>query len=208
MISSLRKAFPVLASVLLLLQGLVFSQNLDIKILRDINLHRNRSLDNSFLAFTNSANYVSAGVPLVMLGVGLLQKDSTAIRNGLLIGASLLTAASISTLLKYSLDRPRPFVTYPDIQKCADGGSPSFPSGHTSDAFAMATSVSLVHPKWYIIAPAFIWAGAVGYSRMDLGVHYPSDVLVGAFVGAGSAYLCHVINKRLNPLSFYKKKGK
>jgi len=197
MISSLHKAIPILASVLLLSHGVIYSQNLDIEILRDINLHRNHNLDNSFLALTKSAVFVSSGVPIVLFGAGLLKRDSSAIRNGLLIGATILTAASISTLLKYSVDRPRPFVTYPDIQKCAEGGSPSFPSGHTSNAFAMATAVSLAYPEWYIIAPAYLWAGTVGYSRMDLGLHYPSDVLFGAILGAGSAYLCHVINLKL-----------
>ena len=64
-------------------------------------------------------------------------------------------------------------------------------------AFATATSLSLTYPKWYIIVPAYSWAGAVGYSRMHLGVHYPSDVFIGALVGAGSAWLTHAMNKKL-----------
>jgi membrane-associated phospholipid phosphatase len=85
------------------------------------------------------------------------------------------------------------------VQNIAGGGSYSFPSGHTSDAFALATSVTVAYPKWYIIAPAFTWATAVGYSRMHLGVHYPKDVIAGAIVGAGSAYLSCKINKWLFP---------
>lgn len=89
--------------------------------------------------------------------------------------------------MKYGFNRKRPFVTYPDlITKKSEAGSPSFPSGHTSQAFATATSLSLAYPKWYVIAPSLLWAGAVGYSRMELGVHYPSDVLVGALIGIGS----------------------
>jgi membrane-associated phospholipid phosphatase len=57
-------------------------------------------------------------------------------------------------------------------------------------AFALATSLSLSYPKCYIIVPSFAWASSVGYSRMDLGVHYPSDVLAGAIVGA-VVPLCH-----------------
>lgn len=63
--------------------------------------------------------------------------------------------------------------------------------------FALATSLSLSYPKWYIIVPSYAWAGSVGYSRMDLGVHYPSDVLAGAVIGAGSAWLTYYINKKL-----------
>jgi membrane-associated phospholipid phosphatase len=58
-------------------------------------------------------------------------------------------------------------------------------------AFAAATTISLQYPKWYVIAPAFIYASGVGYSRMYLGVHYPTDVLAGAVLGAGSSFVTH-----------------
>ena len=100
--------------------------------------------------------------------------------------------------MKYAINRPRPFESYPyEIEKLASAGSPSFPSGHTSEAFSTATSLSLAFPKWYVITPAFLWASAVGYSRMDLGVHYPSDVIMGAVVGSGSAFLTDYINNKL-----------
>ena len=101
--------------------------------------------------------------------------------------------------MKYSVGRERPFVTYTDIinksgKPCND---PSFPSGHTSTAFTLATSLSLEYPKWYVIVPAYTYASTVAYSRMHLGVHYPSDVLVGALIGSGCAYITHVVNKKL-----------
>lgn len=194
---SMRKAIPVFTIMIVFFCTTGYTRNSDIDILRSINLQRNDHLDNLFLAVTNSAFLISAGIPVILLGTGLWRKDSTTLKNGFLIGVSLVTAASFSTLLKYGVDRPRPFETYPDIQKCTGGGSPSFPSGHTSDAFALATAVCLMYPKWYIIGPAFIWAGAVGYSRMDLGVHYPTDILAGALLGSASAYLCSIINKKL-----------
>jgi undecaprenyl-diphosphatase len=100
--------------------------------------------------------------------------------------------------MKYTFDRDRPFITYPDITKKSGAGSPSFPSGHTSSAFALATSLSLTYPKWYVIASSYTWAGTVAFSRMDLGVHYPSDILAGALVGGGCAWLTHVVNKKLS----------
>jgi membrane-associated phospholipid phosphatase len=184
--------------VILLLQCALYSQNPDISLLRDINLNRDKNLDNTFIAATNSAEFLSIGVPIVLLGEGLLTKDSLTKRNAVYIGVSVLTATALSTGIKYCVNRPRPNVSYPDIQSLIAEGDPSFPSSHVSDAFALATTVSISYPKWYIIAPAYIWAGAVGYSRMDLGVHYPSDVLAGALLGVGSAFLCSVINHMIN----------
>ena len=118
-----------------------------------------------------------------------------------MLSTSLLSSLMVFGL-KSTIKRDRPFKTYPDIIKHTHGCSYSMPSGHTSICFATATSVSLIYPKWYVIAPMYTWASLVGYSRMYLGVHYPSDVLAGALVGSGSAigthYLFKYIKKRVS----------
>lgn len=172
------------------------AQNLDIELLRKINLERNPALDPTFKFVTNSVAPIGIGAPLIVTSIGFIQNDKSLKNKGYYIGATLLTSTIITTSMKFAIDRERPFVTYPDIQKLTGAGSPSFPSGHTSEAFSTATSLSFAFPKWYVIAPAYVWAGAAGYSRMHLGVHYPSDVVVGALVGAGSAWLCHELNER------------
>ena len=172
------------------------AQNLDIDLLRKINIERNAALDPTFKFVTNSVAPIGLAAPLLVTSIGFIQKDKTLQNKGYYMGATLLTSALITTSLKFAIDKDRPFVTYPEIQKLTSAGSPSFPSGHTSEAFATATSLSLAFPKWYVIAPSFIWASAAGYSRMHLGVHYPSDVLVGVLIGSGSAWLCHELNKR------------
>ena len=184
--------------LLLLFSANCFSQNADIDLLKEINLNRNKSLDPTFRFNTNTATPLSFATPVIVFSVGLIKKDSTLKSKGIYLGETVLVAAFISTALKYSVNRDRPFVTYPFIEKATSGGSPSFPSGHTSTAFATATSLSIAFPKWYVIAPSFLLAGAVGYSRMDLGVHYPSDVLAGAIVGSGSAFLSYELNKWIN----------
>jgi len=184
--------------IVLFLPVLLSSQNIDIDLLRNINLNRNKNLDGFYRGITNSAAPVAFGVPVVLFGYGLVKKDTAAKHNGIYIGASVIVASGTAYVLKYIVNRPRPYVTYPDIENVTSEGSPSFPSNHTSMAFSLATSVSIVYPKWYIITPSYIWAGAVGYSRMDLGVHYPSDVLMGAIIGAGSAYLCYKGQQWLN----------
>ena len=73
----------------------------------------------------------------------------------------------------------------------------SFPSGHTSIAFSAAASLSIQLKKWYATLAAYLCATSVGYSKIYLGEHYPSDVLAGAAVGLGSAYLAHWLNDKL-----------
>lgn len=184
--------------LLLLLPVTLFSQNLDIRILRQINEHRNTHLDGTFKTISNSVSPISIGAPLLILGAGFIEKDKELKQKGLAVAESFLVTTLVATGLKHAINRPRPFETYPDIQKLSAGGSSSFPSGHTSDAFSTATSLSLAFPKWYVIAPSYTYAALVGYSRMHLGVHYPSDVLAGAIVGAGSAYLCYKAQKWIN----------
>jgi len=65
--------------------------------------------------------------------------------------------------------------------------SSSFPSGHTASAFAFATAAGAVRPA--LSAPLRVLATLVGYSRVHTGVHYPADVLAGAFIGVSSAEL-------------------
>jgi membrane-associated phospholipid phosphatase len=176
----------------------VFSQNLDIRILRSINSPETLPADKIFQFMSNSDAYISLGIPATMATVGLIRHDEKLLRNSCVTLVSIGVSSVLTLAMKYSVNRARPYITYPDIVKKSAGGSPSFPSGHTSMAFATATSLSLEYPKWYVIVPAYTWAGTVGYSRMHLGVHYPSDVLIGAIVGAGSAWLTYTVNKKLN----------
>ncbi len=180
--------------ILLTLNFYSFSQNVDIDLLKSINLNRNKSYDPTFRLITNSVTPFTIAFPVGFIAIAIIKKDSVSKSNVILVCSTLLIEGVVSGSLKYGVNRPRPFTTYPFIEKATSGGSPSFPSGHTSSAFALATSVSIACPKWYVITPSFLWASAVGYSRMDLGVHYPSDVLAGAIVGSGSAYLAYKIN--------------
>jgi membrane-associated phospholipid phosphatase len=176
---------------------LVNGQNADISLLRDINHHRIEGSDPFFEGVTNSTSIVGFSIPTLITGYGLIKHDTITLDKGIEIGTALLVSGAVTLILKKLVNRPRPFTTYPDIEKLTSGGSGSFPSGHTSMAFATATSLSLVYPKWYVIAPSFLWASTVAYSRMDLGVHYPSDILGGVVVGTLSAYLSHKINLAL-----------
>lgn len=168
----------------------------DIGLLRAIYENRNPVFDTTFIVITNSAAAIAFGIPVIMLLIAMFRKIAGLRRNALLLIMPVALSAIVANILKYIIDSPRPFVIYPFIVKLSSGGSPSFPSGHTADAFAFAVAVCLVYPKWYTIIPGLIWASLVGYSRMSLGVHFPSDVLAGAIIGSAFAIAYIIIARK------------
>lgn len=171
------------------------TQNIDIDLLHNIQSNSSSFGRNTSKFISKSTYAVCIATPLVMGTVSLIEKDDELLKNTIYVGASLAVTTLLTFSVKYSVDRTRPYDQYPGLIYPYDReSSPSFPSGHTSVAFSLATSLSIKYPKWYVIAPCYLWAGSVGYSRMNLGSHYPSDVLVGAVLGSGSAFLTHKIN--------------
>lgn len=171
-------------------------QDFELEVLRIINVNRNPDFDGFFQAITDTAFYVAFGVPLILLIASRVWKNLKLGKKPYYLFSVVVSSAILSNILKYAINRPRPFNTYSIIEKISAGGSPSFPSGHTSDAFAIATALSIAYPKWYIIILAYAWAFTVAYSRMFLGVHYLSDVIAGATIGIGLAILGKVLLKK------------
>ncbi len=188
----------ITATLFLVIPSNLYSQNIDITLLKYINLNRNKALDELFKAFSNYTAIIAYGLPLILLGYSFFKKNTKTRKKAYYIGISVIISGIISTIIKHSINRPRPFITYTFIEKVSSGGSPSFPSGHTTDAFAFATAVSIAYPKWYVIISSYTWAGIIGYSRMNLGVHYPSDVLAGIFLGSSTAFILYKFQKWIN----------
>jgi len=134
---------------------------------------------------------ITLGLPMGWIAIGLIEKNNTRTEEGLKWLAAQLVNGGATLVIKAAVNRPRPAVSDPTLIALEDARIHSFPSGHTSSAFALATSVSLDHPQWYVIAPAYLYASWVAYSRCYLGVHYPSDVLAGAALGTASAWITH-----------------
>ncbi len=144
-----------------------------------------------------TAKPISIAVPIGLFAVSLIEHDKTLANNSYEMAAGLALTAIVTQGLKTISDRPRPYYSYSDIYPDEWKDNSSFPSGHTSFAFSTATSLALHTKKWYITVPAFAWATSVGYSRMYLGQHYPSDVFAGAITGMAGAYAAHWLNKKL-----------
>lgn len=141
-------------------------------------------------------------IPATIIGIwsdGYFRKDKVMMRNGYKSAISIGLAAITSAGLKLAINRPRPARQYPqDIIPRTHAGPYSFPSGHSTSAFAMATALTLSYREWYVALPAYVYAGFVGYSRMRLGVHFPSDVLGGMLIGIGSGFLVWKLDAVLN----------
>jgi membrane-associated phospholipid phosphatase len=171
------------------------AQNADIRLLRSINHPALPNWDKTMRFTSNSVAPMMVALPVGMLVYNLAAKKDKPFLGPLVVAGTLGLNTVFTIGLKKAVNRPRPFVTYNDIeQRDQHVGPYSFPSGHTSSAFAMATAFSFAYPKWYVIAPSFAYAGLVAYSRMRLGVHYPSDVLAGAMIGT----ICGLVGWQAN----------
>lgn len=149
-----------------------------------------------FQFISDTTTLVSVAVVSLILLLSIIKKSKTTRVKVFLLAIVLILVALMSQGLKFFIERDRPFKTYPHIEKLSEAGSSSFPSGHAMEAFALATALSLLFPKKKTIIPVFLWAILVAYSRMALGVHYPSDVLAGILIGILLGWIVPWIFKR------------
>jgi undecaprenyl-diphosphatase len=165
-------------------------------MLRAINKNEHPNWDKTMKLTSASIYPVMVIAPGSLILSGYVNNDKIMMRNGVKTGVAIGLNVLLTTGLKYTINRKRPYEQYPnDIVKRTDASGFSFPSGHTSAAFATATAVTLSTKKWYVAVPSYAYACAVGYSRMRLGVHFPSDVLGGMILGIGSSLLVFQIDK-------------
>jgi len=141
----------------------------------------------------------AAAIVLLLLFVPGVRRR-IAQRAALAAGASVGLALLVAHLLASAIDRPRPFVAHAATIHpfLAHAAAPSFPSEHAAAAFAIATAVVFRVKGW---GTALLGLAAVlAAGRVFLGLHYPSDVLAGALVGAATALLTWIppIRRRLD----------
>ena len=186
----------LILTAMLTMGGMLRAQDLDFRILYDLQQHRTPKADVAMRWVSNSV-WLTPAVPLGMAVGGWATDDRPLLNNSATVGCAWLGTIGLTIGTKYMVRRPRPYQAYPDVLvPVTTEPDPSFPSGHTSMAFCTATSLSLLYPHWYVVVPSMLWASAVGFSRLYLGVHYPSDVLTGALLGTGVAIMSYHLSQR------------
>jgi membrane-associated phospholipid phosphatase len=191
-----RKYCVLIVFELLFVINKATAQSIDLRILESINP---RYPSSQFWKYDSFSAYVFTGTAIAgPLIYGFTSGNDAAKHQSYEIITGIALSTVIMEGLKVSINRTRPGDRYPGLIFPVDPAhGQSFPSGHTSLAFATATELTIQYKKWYVAVPAFLWAGSVGYSRLYLGKHYPSDVLGGAVVGAGGGLASHWINEKL-----------
>lgn len=138
--------------------------------------------------------WIAIGVLFLLLGIWKRHW----LRNGWMVLFSLLGNLLLcNVLLKPLVNRTRPYDLLGYETIIPPLGDPSFPSGHTSASFAAATAIYAIDKRWGIAA--YLLATVLGFSRLYLGVHFPTDVLAGAVLGTVAARLVLKGMERLYP---------
>ena len=143
--------------------------------------------------FTSLGN---GGIVWIVLTIAMLCWKPTR-KYGVASGIALLLSLLFTNLgLKPLISRTRPYYTVEGlIPLVTSSDLNSFPSGHTSAAFAAGLAWARVLPKKWMRVTAVVQAFLMGLSRLYVGVHYPTDVLVGAIVGTVCAVLAILVLK-------------
>lgn len=167
-----------------------------------------------FQFFSDSISYLSIGIPILIAiyhewkkNVSLKKTRFSLLYNLLSLGV----AGLVSYMVKKTFLEPRPYEVDSRIAQLSVGGGYSFPSGHTTEAFAAAMAFTILYfkDKKWVAFISFAWALMVASSRVYLGVHYPFDVFAGMIIGSTVSFCLYyfvfkkwiTIEKNLHPLN-------
>jgi membrane-associated phospholipid phosphatase len=163
---------------------------LDEPVQRTIQTHRSSTSDDMAAVFRRMGQpEVYLTVTAGMVGVGLLAHDLPVTRAGERLFVALGLAGTSTVVGKRILGRARPSTDVDAFHFAPFSGNDAFPSGHTTMAFALATSLADdLHNTWASIGFYTIATGTA-WSRLNDNKHWLSDVGLGAVVGVASAKL-------------------
>jgi undecaprenyl-diphosphatase len=181
--------------------GTVFYFDWELRFLHFLQSIHNPILDSIMLFFTNTN---SAPIITILIFVSIVFPKTRRIGFQMLL-ASFISQILINNELKHLITRCRPCWLEPGVKLLVDcPNSYSFPSGHTSGFFTLATAIFLSNKKFGI--PALVFASLGAFSRLYLFVHWPTDVLGGILSGALCGVLSFLIIDTL--INIFRKKVK
>jgi membrane-associated phospholipid phosphatase len=170
----------------------------DYRLLRAIAKTRTEKWDHFFIMISDLNNALCLGVlALLFLGRWILKSDK-ALRVALLGTFAVIISQLITFTGKDLFGRLRPQLYDDTFIAVVSAVNKSFPSGHTSEAFTVALALCYSYPQRWVKLVAMGWACLIAYARLYLGVHYPSDVIGGIMVAAGSVYAVVLLMKNWN----------
>jgi undecaprenyl-diphosphatase len=171
------------------------TQAFDESVIRWLGAHHTRALDAIMVEITalGTGVVVMMIVAVAALFLVLTQHKYSAI----LLLASTAGGIILDGVLKLGFNRPRPSIFVPEVHTV----SSSFPSGHAMSAAIVYTTVAYLAARlhkrrwarWLVMMTAFIVIALISFSRLYLGVHYPSDVVAGIAIGLAWAGFCMAI---------------
>lgn len=174
--------------------------NLDCRLFRKINNSQSPFKTKILNTFDNSMLPVSLLLPPTLFIYSRVKRNTYDENSAYLLLSSEFTNFALTFGIKTFIKRARPVNALSNVY-CK--GVPlldvySFPSGHTSTSFSMATMFALRYPAYpQVYAPMFAWGLLIAYARPYFGMHYPSDLLAGAIIGSGSSILVYSLRKEL-----------
>lgn len=155
---------------------------------------RNAVLTPLFTLYTHLGD---SGLMWIALSVLLLCFPKTRKAGAAGLMALLLSLMFTNGILKHLVERPRPWLTVEGLTPLIAEHDPnSFPSGHTSASFAAASAWCRTLPRRWMGVTAVVLAALMGFSRLYVGVHFPSDVLAGVLVGLFCGWLACLLWQR------------
>lgn len=151
---------------------------------------RNPILDSIMIFITSLGD---RGMIWILATIALLIPKKTR-KAGYISALALLGSLVVNNnLIKNLVARPRPFTALSELSILIPRpGEFSFPSGHTSSSFA-AAAVFYRHLPKRLGVLSVVLAGLIGFSRLYVGVHYPTDVLAGALMGILLSYIAEFL---------------